>query len=190
MDGPVHFLNLEYFLRLIYLLVSGKPSLTSLEVLMAKAWIMVNVIGYAVALLALWVLVYSILKMKQVQLQDAERYTTIGFHEADHQVDVSRLAHVKELMLSTNVNDWRQAIIEADIMLAEILEEQGFQGFTIGDKLKGANPARFHTLNEAWEAHKVRNEIAHQGSQFDLTERLAHRTVNQYLTVFAEFGQH
>lgn len=164
--------------------------MSSFEVLLAQLWIVVNIIGYGVALFALWVLVYSTLKLKQVQMEDAHRYTTIGFHEADHEVDVSRLSHVKELMLSTNVNDWRQAIIEADIMLAEILEEQGFQGFTIGDKLKGANPARFRTLNEAWEAHKVRNEIAHQGSQFDLTERLAHRTVNQYLTVFAEFGQH
>lgn len=190
MDGPVHYLNVEYFLRLIYLLTTGRPSLTSLEVFMAQVWLMVNILGYGVALFALWVLVYSTLKLKQVQLEEAHRYTTIGFHQADHEVDVSRLSHVKELMLSTNVNDWRQAIIEADIMLAEILEEQGFQGFTIGDKLKGANPARFHTLNEAWEAHKVRNEIAHQGSLFDLTERLAHRTINQYLTVFAEFGQH
>lgn len=190
MDGPVHFLNVEYFLRLLYLLSTGRPSLSSLEVFMAQVWLMVNIIGYGIALGALWVLIFSILKKKQVEALDAERYTTLTFHEADHAVDVSRLKHVKELMLSTNVNDWRQAIIEADIILAEILEEQGFQGQTIGEKLKGANPARFHTLNEAWEAHKVRNEIAHQGSQFELTERMAHRTINQYITVFAEFGQH
>ena len=85
--------------------------------------------------------------------------------------------------------DWSQAIIEADIMLDEILDEQGYVGESVGDKLKQATPARFHTIQDAWDAHLVRNEIAHKGSAFQLTEHVAYRTISHYENVFREFGE-
>jgi hypothetical protein len=83
---------------------------------------------------------------------------------------------------------WKIAIIEADIFLEEILNDNGYVGVTIGEKLKGANSASFTTLQDAWEAHKVRNEIAHTGGDFILTKRLAQETLTQYERVFREFG--
>jgi hypothetical protein len=43
------------------------------------------------------------------------------------------------------------------------------------------------TLNQAWEAHKIRNAIAHQGADFLLSEREAKRVVSLYREVFQEF---
>ena len=43
------------------------------------------------------------------------------------------------------------------------------------------------TLEDAWNAHKVRNAIAHQGSDFVLTKRVADATITQYRHVFEEF---
>jgi len=94
---------------------------------------------------------------------------------------------VEEHVSSENPSDWRLAILEADIMLAEILERMGYQGETIGDKLKSVEKSDFITIDNAWEAHKVRNLIAHEGSDFLITQREAKRIVSLYKRVFEEF---
>jgi hypothetical protein len=88
---------------------------------------------------------------------------------------------------SSNENDWRLAIIEADIMLAELLDAMHLPGDSIGDKLKAVEPSDFTTLDQAWEAHKVRNQIAHGGSDFHLSQREAKRVIDMYEAVFKEF---
>ncbi len=89
---------------------------------------------------------------------------------------------------STNENDWRQAIMEADIMLGQLLDNLHLPGETMGDKLKAVEKEDFTTLDNAWEAHKVRNQIAHEGLNYRLTDREAKRVVSLYMTVFEEFG--
>ncbi|MBI4155884.1 MAG: hypothetical protein HY507_01475 [Candidatus Zambryskibacteria bacterium] len=88
---------------------------------------------------------------------------------------------------STNENDWRQSIMEADIMLGQILDEMNLPGETMGDKLKAVDRNDFITIDRAWEAHKVRNLIAHEGSGFILTQRQARETITLYQKVFEEF---
>lgn len=88
---------------------------------------------------------------------------------------------------SNNPNDWKAAIIEADIMLDELLTVLNYHGDSIGTKLKAVEPSDFDTLQSAWEAHKVRNQIAHEGSEFVLSERDAKRTISFYKAVFEEF---
>jgi hypothetical protein len=80
------------------------------------------------------------------------------------------------------------AIIEADIFLDETLNEAGYVGVSLGEKLKSANPQSFTTIQDAWEAHKVRNEIAHVGSDFILTRKIAQDTLLRFERVFREFG--
>lgn len=94
---------------------------------------------------------------------------------------------ILELSLSQNESDWRLAIIEGDIMLANLLENLGIPGDGVGEKLKNVNPADFRTVNNAWEAHKVRNNIAHEGGDYLLNQREVNRVVELYKTVFEEF---
>jgi hypothetical protein len=100
----------------------------------------------------------------------------------------NRTAKIDEHAASENPNDWRIAIIEADILLDEMLDEHGFHGLTLGEKLKGASLATLHSLDDAWSAHKVRNEIAHTGGDFILTKKIAHDALARYRKVFAELG--
>lgn len=93
------------------------------------------------------------------------------------------LAHAESL----NQPEWRLAILEADTMLAELLDRRGYQGLSIGEQLKSADPEKFVSLQDAWEAHKVRNQIAHEGSAFTLTERETRRIIGLYERVFREF---
>lgn len=84
-------------------------------------------------------------------------------------------------------NDWKLAIIEADILLGELLDKLGYAGSTIGEKLKSASPAAFTTINQAWRAHGVRNRIAHESGTFVLSQKEAQETISQYKMVFDEF---
>ncbi|MEI6420194.1 MAG: hypothetical protein WCO30_01045 [bacterium] len=88
---------------------------------------------------------------------------------------------------SENPGDWRMAIMEADIMLDEMLDRQGYHGESIGDKLKQVEKSDFNSIDQAWEAHKVRNQIAHEGSDFILTQRRAKEVIFMFEKVFREF---
>jgi hypothetical protein len=46
----------------------------------------------------------------------------------------------------------------------------------------------FKTLDAAWEAHKIRNAIAHEGSDFVLSQRESKRVIGLYEMVFNEFN--
>ncbi len=94
---------------------------------------------------------------------------------------------VKLFVDSYNESEWRLAVIEADIMLAELLDTMNLQGDSIGEKLKGVEKSDFNTLDLAWEAHKVRNQIAHDPS-FLLTQREAKRVIGLFEEVFREFS--
>ena len=88
---------------------------------------------------------------------------------------------------SKNPNDWKQAILEGDIILGELLMKMGYQGEGIGEQLRRVEKGDFKTLNDAWEAHRVRNEVAHNGSNFSLNQHEARRVMHLYRKVFEEF---
>ncbi len=88
---------------------------------------------------------------------------------------------------SPNENDWRLAILEADIMLGDLLEKLSLPGDSIGDRLKAVEKGSFKTIDNAWEAHKIRNQIAHEGIAFTLNQREAKRVIELYQSVFTEF---
>lgn len=94
---------------------------------------------------------------------------------------------VLEHINSSSAGDWRLAILEADIMLDEVLDKMGYHGATVGDKLKSIEASDFTSLQDAWEAHKVRNQIAHEGSDFVINKPEAERVIKLFRKVFEEF---
>lgn len=194
--GPVHFLNIEYIFYLLYQALFGPhggtflPGLSWVVPLITTTWIVITIFAYLLALGFLVLFVWSTLRMHQVEDQESLRFQTLGdAHQAEEVTEHHRWEHVRELIDSPNESDWRQAIIEADIILDDLLTRLGFQGDTVGEKLRAVDPAKFHTLQEAWDAHRVRNDIAHQGSAYPLNDHLAYRTVMHYENVFKEHGE-
>lgn len=88
---------------------------------------------------------------------------------------------------SVNESDWRLAIIESDIILNEMLDKMGYKGEGVAEKLKQIEKSDFHTLDYAWSAHKLRNRIAHSGSEFHLSHNDAREAFESYKKVFEEF---
>jgi len=91
-------------------------------------------------------------------------------------------------LFSSSPGDWKLAIIEADSMLESLMGELGFKGENLGEKLKGATQEKFHNLSAAWEAHTIRNRIAHEGLAFELSQREAKRVIAIYEQIFRQFG--
>mgnify|MGYP000851778095 CR=1 FL=1 len=91
---------------------------------------------------------------------------------------------IVEGYMSSNVEAlWRIGIMEADNMLREVLAERGYQGEDVGEMLRSAH---FKTVQLAWDAHLVRNKIAHDGVEYTLTAREAKRVFTLYESVFLE----
>ncbi|MFA5023312.1 MAG: hypothetical protein WC385_02375 [Candidatus Paceibacterota bacterium] len=91
-----------------------------------------------------------------------------------------------KLIGSDNPNDWKLAIIEADKMLEMVVNTFDVPGDNIGDKLKSIERSDFLTIEEAWQAHKIRNQIAHEHN-FHLSQRDARVAIDNFEKVFKEF---
>jgi len=52
------------------------------------------------------------------------------------------------------------AIMDADKLLNHAFKARGIEG-SVGEQLKAA-PSFFSNLNDVWQAHKIRNQIAHE----------------------------
>ena len=94
--------------------------------------------------------------------------------------------NIRAKFLSANQSDWRLAIIEADIYMDKLLDARGYHGDTVSDKLKQITPAELGSIQIAWEAHKVRNRIAHDGASFVLTQPEARRVLSYFEIVFRD----
>ncbi|MES2314767.1 MAG: hypothetical protein V4524_02405 [Patescibacteria group bacterium] len=149
-------------------------------------------LAFPVALFFLVGIIYCVEQLKHIRKKEAEKYdlkVEPAYEEgvkADR-VLAERWERVQTHVSSENPNDWRQAIMEADVMLDDVLTTLGYQGEGIGEKLKRVEKGDMHTLQDAWDAHLVRNKIAHEGSDFALTKYEAQRVINQYKKVFEEF---
>ena len=110
----------------------------------------------------------------------------------DNDNEVSVVNHrwliIKNNVDSDNEASWRLAIMEADIILNEIIDIVIPGLGTMGEKMKTIDNSKMKTINIAWEAHKIRNRIAHDGGNFILSRIDARKTINMYEEVFNEFG--
>lgn len=93
-----------------------------------------------------------------------------------------------EYLFSDHASDWKLAVIEADSMLEELITQLGFTGESLGDKLKKITEDKFRSLPSAWEVHTIRNRIAHEGVNFDLSQREAKRVIAIYEHIFRQYG--
>ncbi|HVU75885.1 MAG TPA: hypothetical protein VHD38_03590, partial [Candidatus Paceibacterota bacterium] len=152
-------------------------------------WIVWIVLAVIVSLLCCALIIYCVMRILQVRTNELERFRAAGHTVAAKDVPKTQLRwnSIIERAQSDDEKAWRLAILEADIMLNELLDVLGFRGETMADKMKQVTRERFKTIDLAWEAHRVRNQIAHQGSIMNLTSYEARRVITMYAQVFREF---
>lgn len=80
---------------------------------------------------------------------------------------------------SANESEWKLAIIEADKLIDDLLIRKGYQGESMAERLSLLTRREFKSLDLLWEAHKVRNRIAHK-LDFKLNRSEALRAISYY----------
>ncbi len=152
-----------------------------------------------VTLILLTGVIYSTIRLGQLrteehdELHHSERAFQFGAEKrAEPGVIVpsgqARWQSVEKHIMSPSSSDWRLAILEADIILDELVRALNPVGDNLGERLKGIARGDFQTLDKAWEAHKIRNAIAHEGANFTLSEHEAKRIIKLFEEVFREFN--
>lgn len=189
MQQGVNFLNPDYFYQKLYDLLAGLSLYELLLYLIALLVRLVLSLKFWLILLALFLavgVIYCIIRIRQVREEgEARMFTEVEEDLAP--VENPKWKKVREHLAADDSGSWRLAILEADIMLEELLEGMGYPGATIGDRLKQVRPDTFAKLDAAWEAHKVRNRIAHEGAEFSLSAHEARRVITLYEEVFREY---
>ncbi|MEK7505869.1 MAG: hypothetical protein AAB597_03170 [Patescibacteria group bacterium] len=184
-----------YFLYWIVLRLSG-PVTADPEAIRSSVSSLLNSFYISSGLVSVVLLsgaVYCIVRTVQLNTEENRKLQGEGFPEdqestpSENHPGRDKWQKILEHMVSENSNDRRLAILEADIILDDLLDHLGYQGITIGDKLKSAEGTAFKTLQSAWEAHKIRNAIAHEGSEFEIPERESRRIIGLFESVFREF---
>lgn len=186
----VNFLNLAYLFNQVYLFLTGvwlgdgnfnsRSFYTLLEQLFFLS------IFLSIILIA--GIVYFWQRLKWLERLDEEKYAISFMDSLDpREVRNTRWERVIELISTESESDWKLAILEADKMLDEMVEKMGYIGTNLGERLKVIEPSDFKTLPEAWEAHKVRNRIAHE-HDMRLNKRDARRVIDLFEKVFREFN--
>jgi len=187
----MHYLNIEYFFLQLYNFIMSVQDYTVQAPDRAMFLLqMLEVAGLVLALLFLVLAVYFRIRGLHVEHEGFAKLAEEQRRRHGHAASAAknqRWEGVVALATSQSESDWRRAILEADSMLADLLHGRGYVGDTLGEMLRGANKQQFTTLDLAWEAHKMRNALAHLGEAFPLSEREAKATIDQYRRVFEEF---
>lgn len=181
------YINLQYFFNLVYHFFYGGPSSIGLERIMF--WVFIGaLIAILISLILSALIVYVIYRTERIRQEykiaqvDKEAASTKEV-APDRNRDWDKIIKYLE---SDSPSDWKLAILEADSMLDKLVKKMNYPGESLGERLQAIEPSDFTTLNDAWEAHKVRNKIAHEHS-FNLTKREVKRIIGLYENVFEEF---
>ncbi len=99
----------------------------------------------------------------------------------------SKWEEIKRHINSDRESDWKLAVIDADKFLDDLLKKDGYPGETMGDRLMSIDKAQFVSLDGLWEAHKIRNKLAHDVNYF-LRYAEAKRAIQCYEAALNELG--
>ncbi|MEI6660168.1 MAG: hypothetical protein WCK91_01960 [bacterium] len=154
-------------------------------------WTVIGFISSTLSIFLLGIIIFSLVRLFEIQAEEKHHI----LHEIAENLEKAnerdknknpRWHYIQTLIESANESDWRVAIIEADSLLEETLRERGFTGDTTSELLEGASAGGFQSIQNAWDAHLVRNQIAHVGSDFPLSQTEGRRVIRMYQNFFEE----
>jgi hypothetical protein len=190
LDKPLftpNYLNVEFVFSKILEFI--QPIIKTL--LDPHTWTVVGIVSVLLTIIFLFIIIFSLVRMVEIQVYDKEEIeheihnALLKQKEKDRSTN-PRWHYILTLIESPNESDWRVAIIEADSMLEESLKEKGLSGNTVSELLEGAKESGYRSIQDAWDAHIVRNQIAHQGSDFPISQIEGRRVIKMFQNFFEE----
>ncbi|MDH5442206.1 MAG: hypothetical protein OEX08_01220 [Candidatus Nomurabacteria bacterium] len=188
--SPIRFLNLEYFFG--WLSQSWANFIDGLGGSSFSPDGFLRVMGILISLIVVGFVAFVAYLYIRRREQESERQERISSyfitHEDTEQKTNERWEIIERHFQSSNESEWRIAIIEADAMLDELFLTLGYSGASLGERMKSASPSDFPKIQQAWEAHKMRNRIAHEGFNYKIEHADAMRAWKLYENVFVDGG--
>lgn len=183
------YLNLEY----VFSKVADFFQSFSTVVLNSETWATIGFISGLLAVFCIAIIIYSLVRISELRIDEEEEInrniSAALFKLKEKERDINpRWHYIETLIESINESDWRVAIMEADSFMEESLRDKGLEGNTAADLLEEAKANGYRSIQDAWDAHLVRNQIAHQGSDFPLTQNEARRVIKLFGNFFEELG--
>lgn len=154
-------------------------------------WNTLLIISSFLSIIFIGVSVYSLVKMRELQIEEKEELREAieeieKKRESLEKKENSKWSYVLSLLEGYNDSDWRMSIIEADSLMEEFLREKEVSGNSVSELLEGAKTNGYKNINDAWNAHIVRNKIAHEGSNYPISQMEARKIIKMYQNFFEE----
>jgi hypothetical protein len=181
------YLNIEY----VFNKIAGSIQPTINFFTNPSTWGTIGTVSAVISIIFLSIIIFSLVRMYEIQVFDKEEID----HEIKHALarekerdrDMNpRWKYILTLLESPNESDWRVAIIESDTLLEEAFRERGLVGNTMSELLEEGKMNGYSSIQSAWDAHLVRNKIAHEGLNYPITQVEVRRVVRLYQNVFED----
>lgn len=181
------YLNIEYVFNQIYIYIRFIIDWFS----NGHNWEIIGIISSLLSIICIAIILFSLVRMREIQNHEKEEieheiHQALLHDQALDRRENPRWHYILTLVESPNDSDWRVAIIEADSMLEELLRSEGIAGDTLSELLEGAKTNGYSNIQNAWDAHIIRNQIAHQGLDYPLTQVEARRVIKMFQNFFEE----
>lgn len=98
----------------------------------------------------------------------------------------ARWEEVTRHVNSTREAEWKFALVEADKLVDDLLKIAGYPGETMSERLENIK-GQLTTLDDLWEAHKIRNRLVHDSNYF-LRYTEARRAIQLYEKTLTELN--
>jgi hypothetical protein len=180
--------DLEGLFVSFYNFITGSDAGEKVADFFSSTWEIMNIVAVPASIILLFGIVYINIKTKQMMKEERDRFDEEVKKRQGENRGNTKWQRIVALVASESPTEWRHGVIEADVILDEALKERGYIGESLGERLKNIPDGSLNNLSAAWDAHKVRNEIAHAGSDFILTQREARRAIDLYRKILDELG--
>jgi hypothetical protein len=100
---------------------------------------------------------------------------------------VDRWREIEGRMKSMQEAEYKLAIIEADRLFDDLLRRMMYRGKDMSERLKNINKDFLPSIDKVWEAHKIRNNLAHD-SAFHIDYSGAKRVIEYYKQALQELS--
>ncbi|MES2014200.1 MAG: hypothetical protein V4437_00090 [Patescibacteria group bacterium] len=150
-------------------------------------WSIYSFLAYTLSGVLVLVIVSALVGLFFIRLKEGAKYAALPPAETAVHPLRERWQSLLAGAMSNDPKRWREGILEADVMLGELLGHLGYAGQSTAEQIRMVPENAFVTVPLAWEAHRIRNFVSAPSSNFILTQREAFHAMKLYEQVFEEF---
>jgi len=100
-----------------------------------------KILAAIVSMGAICVIVYAGVRLREVLAAESKKIGHLPSWTSDKRKKNERWERIETYMRSNNPSDWKIAVLEADNILDSVVEQMGYPGETLGERMKAIDPS-------------------------------------------------